>query len=70
MINIMALIKDGGNETLQMPHEWIGKLAKSIVSKGSETVHVGNGKSHEVVGFVVSGKEAGQRVIMLGIKGE
>jgi len=66
MIGIMAMIKDGGYEKLQVPMEWIGKLAESIKNKGYETATLASGKTVEVVGFVVTGKMTGERIIVSG----
>jgi hypothetical protein len=66
MISIMTMIKDGGYEKLQIPVEWIGKLAESIENKGHETVTMASGKTLDLVGFVVTGKMTGERIIVSG----
>lgn len=65
-IFIMAMIKDGGYEKIIVPVEWIGKLAESIKNKGNETLTMASGKTLDVVGFIVTGKMTGERIIVSG----
>ena len=65
MTRINAMVKDGGYEVLDIPPKLMGELALSIQNKGSETVHL-KSRSLEVVGFMVTGNQTGERVIILG----
>lgn len=67
-MKITVMLKDGGYDVLQISPEMLGKLAKSIVVNGVESVHTMS-KSFEVVGILVKGNQIGERVIITG-KGE
>ena len=64
MPRINAMVKDGGFEKLLISPELLGKLAKNIEENGSEMVHLMN-RSIEIVGFMVTGKQTGERVIVI-----
>lgn len=68
-IAITMLIKDGGYEQLAIPTKMMAQLAVAIREKGVETVATSEQRLLHVVGFMVTGKQTGERVIMLG-KGE
>jgi hypothetical protein len=67
MLDITVMIKDSGCKSVKITPKMLGDLAKSIVEKGSEYVSLATG-TLEVVGLMVTGKQTGDRVIMLGPK--
>lgn len=67
MIDITVMLKGEGFRTVKIKPELIGKLAKSIKDNGFEWVSLVSGPI-AVVGFFVTGKETGERVIMIGSK--
>ena len=69
MIYLTALLKDGGQEPFSVPDSMLGKLAAGIQEHGAETVHTSS-RSVEVVGLLITGKQTGERVIVLGVKEE
>lgn len=68
-IYVTALIKDGGQESVGVPPEMLGPLCQAIQVNGFEMVHLPK-RSFEVVGLLITGKETGERVIILGAKEE
>jgi hypothetical protein len=64
-IAITLLIKDGGYEQLVIPPKMLTQLAIAIRTTGAEWVAT-NQRALHVVGFMVTGKQTGERVIMLG----
>lgn len=66
LVSIMAMVKDGGYERLQIPSDWVGKLALAIKNSGYETARLASGKTFDVVGFVVTGSMTGERIIVSG----
>ncbi|WP_325176619.1 hypothetical protein [Paenibacillus alkalitolerans] len=67
MIGITVMIKNGGYQTVKISPEMVGKLAISIKEKGFEYVQLLSG-AIEVVGFLVTGDQTGDRIIVLGEK--
>lgn len=65
MIDITVMIKDSDYRTVKITPEMLGELAKSIQTKGSEWIQLRSGE-FQVVGFLVTGEETGDRVIVLG----
>jgi|GEM_PF-2378850 len=65
-INITAMIKDGGYESVKLPPSLMGELAKAIQRKGRESIHLASGRTLEVVGFIVKGDMTGERIIVMG----
>lgn len=59
------MLQDDGYRKLKISPEMIGELAKSISKKGFEHVTLVSGVI-TIVGFMVTGKQAGKRVIILG----
>lgn len=68
-INITVMIKDGGYQVIQILPDMLGKLAESIKNNGFEWAVLQSGPI-PVVGFIVAGKQVGERLIMLGKDGE
>lgn len=66
LVSILAMVKDGGYERIQIPMDWVGKLALSITNNGYETAKLASGKTFDVVGFVVIGNMTGERIIVSG----
>lgn len=64
-IAITLFIKDGGYENLVIPAPLMAKLASAIRQKGAEHVRTSE-RTLEVVGLMVTGKQTGERVIVLG----
>lgn len=62
-IGITIMLKDGGYDVVLIPIKFMGELAKSIKGKGSEYIHTAT-RSVEVVGFMVTGKQTGERIIV------
>lgn len=56
-IFIKIFIKGGGEETIGLPADFVLDLTHSITTKGYETLHLSGGKTIEVTGFLVYGKE-------------
>lgn len=67
MIGITVMLKNGGYDVIKISSNMLGQLALAIKQKGSEIVHLTSG-SIEVVGIIVIGNQAGDRVILLGAK--
>ncbi|EJW14431.1 hypothetical protein M5X00_29870 [Paenibacillus alvei] len=65
LINITAMIKDGGHRNLMIKPDMLGKLAESIHNKGFEYVQL-LAEDIVVVGFMVTGSQTGERIIILG----
>lgn len=63
------MIKDGGYKVVQIDAKMLGDLAKSIKTNGSEHITLQSGVI-EVVGFMITGNQTGDRVIILGDKTE
>ncbi|APC48974.1 hypothetical protein BME96_12570 [Virgibacillus halodenitrificans] len=56
-ITVAAFTKGGGQESIVLPGELLIDLADNIKKNGSETVHLSSGKSFEVTGLLITGKE-------------
>lgn len=69
MIYLTALIKDGGQEPFAVPDYMLGKMAAKIQENGVGTIHTSS-RSVDVVGLLITGNQAGERVIILGVKEE
>jgi hypothetical protein len=67
VLYVTALLKDGGDEALGISPSMLGPFARNIQRNGSERAHLKN-RSVEVVGLLITGKETGERVIILGAK--
>lgn len=67
MLSITVMLKDGGYSVVKITPELLGELAQAIQEKGFEWVQLLSG-SIAVVGFIVTGKQTGDRVIVLGDK--
>ena len=69
LIGITVMLKEGGCQSVRTTSSLLGKIAESISEQGFEYVHLLSG-TITVVGFLVTGKETGERVIILGKKGD
>lgn len=67
-VNMTVMLKDGGYENVKIPTNYIGKLAESIWQNGFEWLTLKRGPI-AVVGFMVTGKQTGERVIIIGNQG-
>lgn len=67
MIAVTVMIKNGGYKKIQIPPKMLGDLALAIQKKGSEIVHLVNG-AIIVVGILLTSKETGERVVIIGEK--
>jgi hypothetical protein len=60
------MLSNGGYDVVKIPTNFIAKLAISIQEKGQEWLTLGSGRPINVVGFMVIGKQVGERVIIIG----
>lgn len=67
-ISITVFIKDGGQDTIVLPQEFMYELAKNIQEKGSEIIHLSSGGSLEVTGLLITGSDfhKEERIILAG----
>lgn len=56
-INVAVFTKGGGQESVVLPGNFLIDLADNIKKNGSETVHLSSGRSFEVTGLMITGKE-------------
>lgn len=64
-MNVTVMIKNGGYEVVDIPCDLIGGLANKIKEEGSAALYKANGTTVVVVGFMVTGKQTGERLIVL-----
>lgn len=64
-IPITVMLKDGGFQQVKIPSNYIGPLALAIDRDGWDWLTLKSGPIN-VVGFLVTGKQTGERVIILG----
>lgn len=64
-IAITILLKDGEYQNVLIAPGLIGQLARAIRDNGSEWITLQNGPV-QAVGFLVTGKQTGERIIILG----
>jgi len=64
-ISIVAIVKDGGYEKLQIPSKFLSELSLLIKKNGSEIVQLKN-RSIIVAGILIAGKDMGERIILCG----
>lgn len=67
-IVITVIIKDGGYETIGILPSMLGPLSAAIRTKGYEVVQLPS-KSLEIAGILITGREVGERIIVLGMDG-
>lgn len=70
IINIRVMLKEGGYRGLKIDKKMMGELAVAIMNQGFEYVTLESGSIEIVVGFMVTGDQVGERVIITGDKRE
>lgn len=64
-INITVMVKGDGFKSVAITPKMLIELASSIKGKGYEHLHLASG-SIEIDGFMVIGKQTGERLIVIG----
>ncbi len=66
MLNVLVLLDVGGHQKVKIEPHMLGDLAESIADKGYEYLVLSKSEPIKVVGFMVTGSQTGERLIVLG----
>lgn len=64
-MKVTVMLKDGGYDTADIPYKQVGRLADKIEKEGAAALYTASGSTIHAVGFMVTGKQTGERLIVL-----
>lgn len=64
-MKVTVMLKEGGYDTVDIPYKLIGQLADKIEKEGSAPLRLANWDEIHTVGFMVTGKQTGERLIVI-----